>query len=113
MKLNYAKQSGDTAAINEMFDSRIICCLEPRTCFACPFHCAALILNLCSFNRVAAGHKMPQLGSHFARSHQMGFLHRDGPEFSPFSPEKQGKANDGTKNVRLGMLLSTFRHRSV
>lgn len=28
MKLNYAKQSGDTAAINEMFDSRIICCLE-------------------------------------------------------------------------------------
>lgn len=36
MKLNYAEQSSDTAAINEMLDSRRSCCLEPRTCFALP-----------------------------------------------------------------------------
>lgn len=55
-----------------------------------------------------------RLGSHFAG---MSFFHYNGPKFSLPSPETQGKANNGKYNIQpgktLGMLLSTFRHKSV
>lgn len=59
-----------------------------------------------------------RLGSHFAgMQHHMGFFHCNGPRFSLPSAEKQGKANNGKYNIQpgktLGMLLSTFRHKSV